>query len=329
MRALEETLLCKICSDPMSNPHSIKSCNHTFCSLCIRRHFDKHVNQTNTSDRCPMCNGKCSAQDLEPNAALAGVVAAYKLVRDELLSELMQPESRGRGGSSSSSSGSGSSRNGKASGAKIERRLAFLGFHGKPKKYVLDAVLALCAPSQVKPDVAGLDQDDLVRLYREILHLHNAQVGALEPLAFDAVIREVNNKEKVRRQEASRGERGRADAERLKSGRDTTKLKNDFKLLVQAARKHKQREAEAVAAAASSSSSSTALLSDELVPGEYRWGPWRVAFSEKLGRPFFYNTDTDMGTFDVPVELDDAVVRLRRARRTSTRPRSSGGPPSR
>ena len=35
----------------------------------------------------------------------------------------------------------------------------------------------------------------------------------------------------------------------------------------------------------------------------YDWGPWRVVMSNKLGKPFFYNTDTKIGQFAIPDEL--------------------------
>lgn len=39
-----------------------------------------------------------------------------------------------------------------------------------------------------------------------------------------------------------------------------------------------------------------------LLPG-YNWGPWRVVMSNKLGKPFFYNTVTKIGQFAIPKEL--------------------------
>ncbi len=36
---------------------------------------------------------------------------------------------------------------------------------------------------------------------------------------------------------------------------------------------------------------------------DYDWGPWRVVMSNKLARPFFFNTLTRIGQFDPPREL--------------------------
>ena len=50
---LEETLQCPICSEIYLNPHTL-TCGHTYCSHCIRKHFDKAFNPSNTSDQCPV-----------------------------------------------------------------------------------------------------------------------------------------------------------------------------------------------------------------------------------------------------------------------------------
>jgi len=35
----------------------------------------------------------------------------------------------------------------------------------------------------------------------------------------------------------------------------------------------------------------------------YDWGPWRVVMSNALGKPFFFNTATEIGQFAIPKEL--------------------------
>ena len=45
----------------------------------------------------------------------------------------------------------------------------------------------------------------------------------------------------------------------------------------------------------------------ELEPGEYTDGDWRVVMSDKLSRPFFFNTKTGLGSFTVPKEIAEAT----------------------
>jgi hypothetical protein len=51
-------------------------------------------------------------------------------------------------------------------------------------------------------------------------------------------------------------------------------------------------------------------LENLLKSGVCDYGPWRVALSTKLARPFFYNTLTGMGQFAVPPELQQAISEL-------------------
>lgn len=43
---------------------------------------------------------------------------------------------------------------------------------------------------------------------------------------------------------------------------------------------------------------------ENLLEQGYDWGPWRVVMSQRLGRPFFYNSITKIGQFAVPPELN-------------------------
>jgi hypothetical protein len=50
-------------------------------------------------------------------------------------------------------------------------------------------------------------------------------------------------------------------------------------------------------------------ISEDLEPGEYTDGVWRIVMSDKLGRPFFYNTTTKVGQFVIPEELTEAGLK--------------------
>ena len=85
LKTVEESLVCMICSDFYSNPHSL-FCGHTFCSLCIRTHFDRKLNSV-SFDQCPVCREKCDVSQLRCNRSLAAAVDGFKAVREDLLSQ--------------------------------------------------------------------------------------------------------------------------------------------------------------------------------------------------------------------------------------------------
>jgi hypothetical protein len=99
----------------------------------------------------------------------------------------------------------------------VTRRIPHMSFHGKPKKYVKEAIEKLCAQSRVKPILEG-EQEDLERYFRELVHVNNAQVGSLSPLSFDDVVREVNSKEMFRRKEAKKSSKTSQQVEKMKKG---------------------------------------------------------------------------------------------------------------
>ena len=198
LMCFEESLHCPICFEVAANPVVIKVCGHTFCSICVRRHFDDNVNSI-SHNQCPQCKAKCSASDIVTNHQLAHTILTYKGLRNELLNELTNRAAGHNNGSSSANGkgGHGTKLGKQNNGAKIETKLGMKSFHQKGKKYIIDALNDVCKPSKIKPKNVG-DERDLARIYREIIHLHNAQINALEPLTFDAVINEINRKEEVR-----------------------------------------------------------------------------------------------------------------------------------
>ena len=52
-----------------------------------------------------------------------------------------------------------------------------------------------------------------------------------------------------------------------------------------------------------SNSSESLEISDEAEPGEYSYSGWRVIMSDEAGRPFYYNTKTQIGQFATPDEF--------------------------
>ncbi len=79
LRNLDACLRCDLCFDIYTSPVSIKSCNHTFCSACIRT----HINQSgNTGSFCPKCRQtKAYDSELIPQPVLEVTALEWKKAR--------------------------------------------------------------------------------------------------------------------------------------------------------------------------------------------------------------------------------------------------------
>ena len=81
-----------------------------------------------------------------------------------------------------------------------------------------------------------------------------------------------------------------------------------FRLLIRQANAAKRKFAES--SSSSHSDSTEAILASqdlEPEPGEYTDGDWRIIMSDKLSRPFFFNTKTGVGSFAVPKEIAETT----------------------
>lgn len=74
---VEQAFRCHVCKDFYNSP-MITSCNHTFCSLCIRRCLS-------VDGRCPLCRASDQESKLRGNWALREAVDAFVKSRDALL----------------------------------------------------------------------------------------------------------------------------------------------------------------------------------------------------------------------------------------------------
>lgn len=88
---LDSLLRCLICKDFLKAP-VITSCNHTFCSQCIRHHLM-------SVSRCPLCKNEQFESNLKRNILLAEIVACYESVRPDVIELATKREVReGDGG---------------------------------------------------------------------------------------------------------------------------------------------------------------------------------------------------------------------------------------
>lgn len=82
----ENVLKCNICKENYTAP-VITGCNHTFCSLCIRR-----LLQTDTS--CPICRTSIQSGMLRKNQAVEDIIEQWVKLRNQLLVTVSSVESK-------------------------------------------------------------------------------------------------------------------------------------------------------------------------------------------------------------------------------------------
>ena len=90
--AVEQAFRCHVCKDFFNSP-MLTSCNHTFCSICIRRCLS-------LEGKCPLCRASDQESKLRGNWALREAVDAFVQSRDEMLRFARTPTLAATSGSS-------------------------------------------------------------------------------------------------------------------------------------------------------------------------------------------------------------------------------------
>lgn len=87
LKELDQSLRCHICKDFATAPMLATCCEHTFCSLCIRRQF------ANTH-KCPMCARTVGSENhvLKKNRELELAIEAFVGVRQHMFELLTKPK---------------------------------------------------------------------------------------------------------------------------------------------------------------------------------------------------------------------------------------------
>ena len=210
LATLEENLLCPICSGLFNNPHVLR-CGHSYCSICIRKHFDAQLNRT-SSDTCPSCREKADSFDLKKNGQLSNIVRAFRALRPNLLDLIKDANTATEKETSHLNSIKQA-----AGGVAITRKLPFYSFHGLKKDKVKSTLVQLTAESKAQIRLDG-DKDVLEKRVSAFLHLHNAQIGSDAPLSLDQVVKLVNHQETQMEKESLKGSRSAAKLEKVKNG---------------------------------------------------------------------------------------------------------------
>lgn len=272
---------------------------------------------------------------MKPNLTLASVILAYGELRPDLLREISSCHDE-------SSSGNSASLRSRTKRVREEpqpepRRLAHMSFHGKPKKYVRDAVERLCKSSKVRPICDG-DIDDLGKYYREIVHRNNSQIGSAAPLSLDEIVQDCNQMFHAIRKGSRADAATKAVAEKMKNGevrhqncsfmpesscviiiicppvylftvQISESANSTYLKLIQSVRADKLKQREMASSSGSCDTNHQSMdVSTEPMDGEYTDGDWRIVMSERLGRPFFFNEKTQIGQFAIPVELESTAL---------------------
>ncbi|KAI2773952.1 DNA repair protein rad18 [Daldinia loculata] len=77
LAAVEAALRCQVCKDFYKTP-MLTSCNHTFCSICIRRALSN-------DGKCPLCRTSEQEMKLRSNWSMEEVVFAFTKTRPDVL----------------------------------------------------------------------------------------------------------------------------------------------------------------------------------------------------------------------------------------------------
>lgn len=215
LSTLEENLLCPICSGLFNNPHVLR-CGHSYCSICIRKHFDANLNRT-SSDTCPSCREKADSFDLKKNSQLSSIVRAFRALRPDMLNLIKDAQTVVEERSSTKIQTKSGGFMGNSIGVAITRRLPHYNFHGVKKDKVKSTLVQLTSESKVQVRLDG-DKDVLERRVRAFVHLSNSQVGSDTPLGLDQVVRQLNSEETQMDKESNRNLRSAGKLEQIRNG---------------------------------------------------------------------------------------------------------------
>ena len=246
------------------------------------------INSNASAGKCPICQDVCTPHDLRIERTLAEVISTYGSIRKTLL-ELVE------GNSSDSNSKSNYidlvDSDVKKPPPVIVSKLSFMqtkNLNLKAMKECLLNVVTKTMKASTKINAEG-DKDALERRYRELIHLHNAQIGSDTPLTVNQIVSEINKREKARSDEFFKSKSSLKKIETLKNG-NIGVFKDDWNRLIKKIHDNKKKS--------ENDNNNT----------EYCWDHWRVVMSEKVGKPFFYNTITNVGQFEIPNELESNDV---------------------
>lgn len=243
------------------------------------------INSNASAGKCPVCQEVCAPHDLRIERTLAEVISTYSNIRKTLL-ELVE------GTSSYSSNYIDLVNDNDKKSSVIVTKITFTQTKNLNLKVMKECLLNLVTKvmkATTKVNSEG-DKEALERRYRELVHLHNAQIGSDTPLTVNQIVSEINKREKARSDEFFKSKSSLKKIENLKNG-NIGVFKDDWNRLIQKIKDNKKKN-------------DNIDNDDDKNITEYTSNHWRVVMSEKVGKPFFYNTNTNIGQFEIPTDFE-------------------------
>ena len=304
LRAFDDMLRCPICRCLMSIPVLLSSCQHNFCSECVRG----HLRNTNAKNECPIryCCQPFQERDIIPNQYLGKVITLYDTeVRNNILRLEEDGNNSVEGRESSDEEDCGQEEDIDDNDVFEAPEQNFLKKH-KFKKAQTAVVfpearipplnLHMMKLPQLRAEVQkhGLsakgDKLELERRYYRYKQLYEAELDSDQKRSIAEIVEQVEKEEQSllnTKKKKSSGIIFRSSSKTLKANAQE-KQKAGFVMLT--------------ASMQPSMGGLSYRLNDAQSKAKVYFKAWRKIYSKRLGRPYYYNTMTRMGQFEPPVQ---------------------------
>lgn len=286
MKKIDNLVRCGICRDIMDTVMMIPRCGHFFCSKCVTQHlFMAGENQK----QCPECRKHTSTSELLYNSRIDNLCKTFSACRSSIL-KLVKSRGSDNAGSSDSSDDSdsssdqskGSSQDGKNELPK-QKKMVNINYHMLKDKKLRSMVKSLNLPSSGK-------KEELVHLHKQYTMLHNIACSKSDRFDPATIVNEVKEEYKRKKTAKLFG----MSKKKKKKGviDDATALRK----LIAATHQRKQANGNM-----KEYQGENERRCDQLHTSVSK--KWRTLYSERVGKVFYFNTETKIGQFAKPDEL--------------------------
>lgn len=269
LRGLDASLRCQICRGLYTNPVSLNTCQHSFCSECIRNSLTEQSTRVRQGGpTCPVCRARLDGfsheKNYRPNRSLQLVVEAFTAVRAPLHQTLLRSSTSGTAEGSAARAASMAAgeerprRGTKRSAADAGVTAAPTRHHIQPKRrliysaYKKKSLQEICRGEGIS--ATGSEQQLRDRHQRFVVHW-NSHADSLEGSTKTErqIVNAFNRRELERERQANLDQNDKAAVEKVfqkaQSGNDGTvtskfeaKLNQNFKDLVASLKQRRGQE---------------------------------------------------------------------------------------